>query len=155
MTSQITTTSILHIPLVGLSFYPAAKYLIDFLPTGCELVLIPEPHNPYDEKAVKVLVNIKTSLPASQYEPADVAIAGTGRDIETLLHSDESFMLGHLADSDGKPLAKLQASGMAIVGNREAAELAEACGGWDNVRASLTAMPSGAAQVTLRARSAE
>ena len=40
--------------LVGAFFRPPAKFLLEVLPAGTPLTLVPEPENPYDENAIAV-----------------------------------------------------------------------------------------------------
>ena len=43
-------------PIVGVHFHPPARAILQCLPGGCTLSLIPEPTNEYDPNAVKVVV---------------------------------------------------------------------------------------------------
>lgn len=119
-------TRIIEAPIVGMHFRPPAKQVIHALPAGTALRIVPEPDNPYDEKALRVEVHGRDiSL------DADVglieALEGTGHQIEDLFgpRPDESdweppaFHLGYVADSDGAVIRKIGGAG-----NREIA----ACG---------------------------
>lgn len=44
----------LTVNLVGAFFRPPAKFLLEVLPAGSPLKLVPEPENPYDEHAIAV-----------------------------------------------------------------------------------------------------
>ncbi len=93
----------LLIPLVGMHFRPPAKTVVDHLPAGCPLGLVPEPENPYDPKAIKVLLTV-TDLGEQVLSPSGElanALLGTGWDLEGLL-AEGQIQLGYLADSDGK-----------------------------------------------------
>lgn len=107
------TTPLLS-PLVGAFHRPPAKQVLAALPAGQGLELIPEPENPYDEKALKVCLwmnQVPEELHAGLYE----ALQGTGSDLAELLEAEEPLQLGYVAASGGKPLAK---SGLAA-GNAE------------------------------------
>ncbi len=84
----------MFLPIVGTFFRPAGKAILAELASGAQLDLIPEPDNPYDPNAVKVMVK------ASSLPPADTiglleAVEGYGLDLEVLLSSD--FFLGYIA----------------------------------------------------------
>jgi hypothetical protein len=103
--------------LVGSHFYPPARGLLEVMVAGCPLVLTLEPENLYDPKAIGVYVAPET-LQNEQYCAFDrlaEAIGGfTGGDWE-MLSQMPLIKLGHVADSDGKVLAKRGET----VGNRE------------------------------------
>lgn len=88
--------------LVGMHFRPPAKQLLASLPTGTLLTLEPEPENPYDEKAIKVLLDA-SQIPESQHETLRLTLDGTGHDLESVLEQGK-WQLGYVAASDGKPL---------------------------------------------------
>lgn len=91
--------------LVGMHFNPPAKQLMEALPSGMELHLIPDPDNPYDANALTVRVDV-ASLPAELDDLAREKLEGTGFELDELRASDDFLMLGHVAASGGKPLAK-------------------------------------------------
>lgn len=93
----------LTVPLVGMHFRPPAKQVLAALPSGAELILEPEPENPYDPKAVKVLARTK-AIPTSQHSSLDESLQGTGVYLQDLL-AWEDIWLGYVADSDGKVCA--------------------------------------------------
>ena len=99
--------------LVGMHFRPPAKQILEILPARTQLVLIPEPENPYDEKAIKVMVDLE---PFSDNEELMQVLDGTGVFPEDLL-SEGLFHLGYIADSDGKICQKSKTPG-----NREIAQ---------------------------------
>lgn len=101
--------------LVGMHFRPPAKQVLECLPSGAELVLSPEPENPYDPDALRVLV-WPSAIPAELHSMLDERLQGTGTDIAEFLAMDEPFWLGYVAASGGKPLAK---AGMGAEGNKE------------------------------------
>lgn len=99
--------------LVGAHFRPPAKQILQALPAGVLLRLEPEPENPYDAKAIKVFVR-PSAVPEGQHEALQLALSGTGFDLQELLEFDDWLQLGFVADSDGKVC---KASG--LPGNRE------------------------------------
>jgi hypothetical protein len=88
--------------LVGAHFNPPAKWILAVLPSGTPLELAPEPDNPYDPEAVKVLV-WPARIPSSHYEQLEESLAGTGFTVDGLL-VEGPITLGHLAREGGKPL---------------------------------------------------
>lgn len=86
--------------LVGAHFRPPAKQVLTALPSGSLLRLQPEPENPYDPKAIRVLASFE-SIPESQYSELDDRMIGTGHDLESLRAAGEIF-LGFVPDSAGK-----------------------------------------------------
>lgn len=111
--------------LVGAHFRPPAKQVLECLPSGAGLILLPEPENPYDEFALKVLV-WPGEIPEVMRGDLDAKLQGTGTDLGDLLASEEPLWLGYVAASGGKPLAK---AGMEGTGNREFLQLMAASPG--------------------------
>lgn len=103
--------------LVGSHFRPPAKMILAHLPAGCELILEPEDGNPYDEEAVKVLVEEKL-IPESQYPALDEELPAMGYTLEQVM-SGGTVWLGYLPASGGKPLLKAQQTEPGLVGNHE------------------------------------
>jgi hypothetical protein len=101
--------SILTVPLVGIHFYPPAKQIIANVPAGTKLRLLPEPDNPYDSKAIKVMLT-PADIPDFVHETLNLALDGTGVDIMDLIQGG-TLQLGHVADSEGKICAKLGVPG--------------------------------------------
>lgn len=140
--------------LVGSHFHPPAKTLIEALPTGAPLELLPEPENPYDESAVLVRLgdNFRDWLLDPNLDHAELlqrledSLPNQGMTLEQVL-STLPLNLGHLGASGGKPLAKSQAeAGMpTLSGNLEfhSADVFET----EGVRCTLAFAPSGAALV--------
>lgn len=124
---------IIRTPLVGTHFHPPADLLLKHLPAGTPLTLDPDPTNPYDENAVRVLVS-----PTALVEPIDPELTDElpnyGTDIDEVLALDSIF-LGHIGATGGKPLAKLQARYPELRGN---VEVLAALAGSPEVSASLT-----------------
>jgi|SRR6267154_1348617 len=95
--------------LVGAHFRPPAKFLLAALPSGTKLLLVPEPENPYDASAVKVLLPHSPELD-ERAEQIEAGLQGTGF---SYLDLDELWpiQLGYLAAAGNKQLAKQQAEG--------------------------------------------
>lgn len=109
-------------PLVGSFNKPPAQTVLKHLPSGAGLILVPEPENPYDPAAIKVMVEPST-LPESQWSQLEVELPLQGATLEQLMSSGPVF-LGYIAASGGKPLSKAREAnpGQQLVGNREVAE---------------------------------
>ena len=90
------------IPLVGAFFRPPAKQLLSVLPAGAQLQLLSDPDNPWDPKAIMVLVDPRSEIPEESTAQLDLALSGTGWIAEEILASAEPQHLGYLMDSDGK-----------------------------------------------------
>ena len=130
----------LTLPLVGAHFRPPAKQVLAALPAGAELILEPEPDNPYDSKAVRVLVVPGEVIPLAGFEAFAASLEGTGFDAHEVMAAWDGLHVGYLPDSDGKVCRQA-----GCPGNREAAE---ACAGdWGRVRASLGFSSEGKPQV--------
>lgn len=101
--------------LVGAHFHVPAKVLLEHLPTGTPLLLVPEPDNPYDESGLAVGVWLSPGeIPSSQHEALRETLPRSGFDLDELLASGEPLQLGHVAKTGGKPL-----SGTDYVGTEE------------------------------------
>lgn len=136
----------LTVPLVGMHFRPPAKQVLAVLPQGCELRLRPEPENPYDQKAIQVLVDPRL-IPESQHEALAAAMQGTGSTIEDLM-MQELMHLGYIADSDGAVCRKTGRQGNGQVHQafdlRYGSEFISAAFQWAEVKAKLGFYPDGA-----------
>ena len=106
-------TTRLSVPLVGMHFNPPAKQVLGVLASGCQLLLVPEPENPYDEKAIKVYL-VPGQIGPEWHEELAQLLLGTGSDLTDVL-GDAPLMLGHIGDSDGKICKAINSPG-----NREA-----------------------------------
>lgn len=91
--------------IVGSHFKPPAKLLLENLPRGTPLSLEPDPENPYDPNAIRVLVGSK-DIPESRYETLEGALGAVGVDGMGEILGEASWFLGHVAASEGKPLLK-------------------------------------------------
>jgi hypothetical protein len=106
--------------LVGNNFRLAGSTILPILPQGQELILDPEPENPYDPLAVRVLVD----MTGSPYSSAEVG---------PVIH------LGYLPRSG----TKTDTTGF---GNKQALRIIQ---GGPNWKASLTFSPQGEALVRI------
>lgn len=113
-------------PLVGAFHRPPAKTVLEVLPIGTALLLVPEPENPYDVGAIRVMVDLAALCAEDDLfglrlgEALDVAGADATEVIEA-----SPLQLGYCAATGGKPLAKLTAlwgqTGLVPVGNADVA----------------------------------
>ncbi len=110
------------VPIVGMHFRPPAKLVLAGLPAGAHLRLEPEPSNPYDENAIKVLCDPNDMVEGYLAEITD-QLEDYGRTPEELLketdlhlgyvartetHKCQGILGGVLAFAgDGKPLCEL------------------------------------------------
>lgn len=102
--------------LVGSHFVPPAKLLLQALPSEARVELRPEPDNPYDPLAIKVFVD-PSEINADALRLLEEPLAASGFSIDEVVNSPEVICLGHVAATDGKPLAKASAaSGLKLVG---------------------------------------
>ena len=109
--------------LVGDHFRPPAKLLLAHLPSGCELGLEPEDSNPYDEEAVRVMLDPRL-IPDSQYPALEDETSGLptmGFTLEQVM-STGPMQLGYIPKTGGKPLLTAQAGDPGLVGNHEVRE---------------------------------
>lgn len=90
--------------LVGAHFRPPAKLILASLPSGAELILEPEPDNPYDEAAVKVLCR-PSAIPEGQFLGLDEGLPASGFSLDEVLRQ-ESVWLGYLGASKNKDVVK-------------------------------------------------
>lgn len=117
-------------PIVGMYFRPPAQAIIDVLPSGCALILEPEPTNEYDPNALRILVETK-NIPEGKHEMLDERALSFGFALEDIL-AEKRWHLGYLPKtiaakicgsipgavpgtlsfngSDGKPLFTLRTS---------------------------------------------
>lgn len=128
--------------IVGMHFRPPAKALLANLPSGAELALVPERDNPYDELAIKVMVQ-PSEVPESRREQCDLDCSGQGYDFWELLAAGEALQLGYVIASSNK-VAKSEG----LPGN---AEVWQAKGeGWGGGPAKLGFDPQGRPQVIIQ-----
>jgi hypothetical protein len=72
------------VPLVGMHFRPPAKAILQVLPSGCPLQVVPEPDNPYDANALAVMVATGDIPPLAHEDLAGIA-APFGFDLPSIL----------------------------------------------------------------------
>lgn len=100
--------------LVGGHFRPPAKQVLSILSSGVELDLEPEPENPYDAGAIRVMLR-PALIPESQESALDEALQGTGCDAQDMLHGPP-LHLGYVAKTGGKPLVGTDFQGNVEIG---------------------------------------
>ena len=87
--------------LVGAFFRPPAKFLLEVLPAGSELLLVPEPENPYDENAIAVYGNAAGASHAEASESLPRSLRAAATDFRMTWKSGEweetSRHLGYVA----------------------------------------------------------
>lgn len=135
-------------PIVGAHFRPPAKLLLTILPINSPLHLDPDPDNPYDPNAVKVLIfpadpAIATSLSLLSSEERKQELLGMGVSLEDLL-TLPSIQLGFLPSSSNQKTRTI--NGTLYAGN---AEVLNAIAGSPLHSAFLTFAPNGAALVKI------
>jgi hypothetical protein len=86
--------------LVGMHFRPPAKAVLEHLPAGAHFELIPEPENPYDEFAIKVLVSPE-EVPESEHEALADDMVSYGCDITEFFEGGQ-FHLGYIGSKPTK-----------------------------------------------------
>lgn len=96
----------LLIPLVGMGHHPPAKAILQCLPQGAELQLVPEPTNPYDSGAVQVHVAPST-IPVEADQELSLHLAGYGTTVEEF-RAAPSWFLGFLAQKMPKAFAEAE-----------------------------------------------
>lgn len=141
------------VPLVGSHFHPPAATLLAHLPSGFALALRAEPDNPYDPNAVQVVLRPSDLASDSRVnmERLDAELPNQGMTLEQLMSAGdaEGVVLGHLAASGGRPLAKLREAEQMpqLVGN---GEVLAAFGDLSDAGAELRFAPSGASLIAIR-----
>ena len=131
-------------PVVGSFFRPPAKTILSLLDAGHELVLDPEPDNPYDPLAIKVGVKLNSIMvPESDVERIRDELMRYGATWEDLqkdefgeLLEDPILHLGYVPRS-GARTAKID--GEPSYGNREIGQVI----GQPDWKATLTFSPVG------------
>ena len=114
----MTEVNKLYAAMVGMHFRPPAKQLVVLLSSGTDLVLVPEPENPYDRKAIKVMLPLDVFEDFAKSKGVEVVNAffeGTGYTVEDLLEAGD-IHLGYVEDSAGKGFAKRLANEFPLVG---------------------------------------
>ena len=104
MSMSMSMSRMVKTLLVGDFQYPPAKLLLQNIPGGTELLLEPEPDNPYDVNAIKVRVRTD-DIPATRDSELEMLLPGAGLTLSEL-RMEPQWMLGYVAANGGKPLAK-------------------------------------------------
>lgn len=91
----------LSIPLVGMHFRPPANQVLAALPIGTPVQLIPEPDNPVDKNAVRVVADL-ADFPPGRMLMLEAMLMGSGYSAPDLI-AQGPFMVGYLAATGGKP----------------------------------------------------
>jgi len=81
-------------PIVGAYYHPPAKAILEFLPVGHPLILLPEPTNEVDPNAIAVWIK-SSSLPDPGSEEWESALAGFGLTWDEL-RSKPYYHLGYI-----------------------------------------------------------
>jgi len=110
--------------LVGSYFAKPAPTVLKVLASGTEVELVPDPDNPYDAKAVKVVLRNGEMVDWAALLEFEDELAGSGhepREIKELFLGGEAkgLLLGHVGSSGGKPVAMARKKGFEIVGTEE------------------------------------
>src|SRR5882724_13190546 len=83
-------------------FRPPAVPILNCLPAGAVLSLIPEPSNPYDDHAVQVWVNAD-QIPEGQHEELNMQAQGFGSTLAEILAQGD-WMLGFVSKNENQTL---------------------------------------------------
>lgn len=102
-----------RLPLVGGRFRPPAIAIINSLPVGCPVWLLPEPLNPYDQNAIAVML-FSSDIPKTSYPLLEDLAPGYGHSLEEILATTE-WHLGYIAKDHAKDL-KLDARKVGFFG---------------------------------------
>lgn len=81
-------------PLVGMHHRAPAKAILQCLPADTKLILEPEPENPFDPNAIKVLV-APAAVPQTQHTMLETLLLGYGYSMEHFLE-ERSWHLGYI-----------------------------------------------------------
>lgn len=93
------------LPLVGAHFRPPAKGLLQALPAGHPLELVPEPSNPHDPNAVMVRL-VTASIPEDQQENIGTCVVGYGHDWD-MIAQETHWHLGYVPRTEAPWLQPL------------------------------------------------
>jgi len=138
-------------PIVGAFYRPPAKIILGLLSAGHELVLDPEPDNPYDSDAIKVGVKLNSiMIPESDVDRIRDELMRYGCTWEDLqkddfgeLIEDPILHLGYIPRSGAKT-AKID--GEPSLGNKEIGSIITQ----PDWKATLTFSPAGQVLVQIR-----
>jgi hypothetical protein len=91
----------MRVNIVGAKFHPPAAGVLGALPSGWPLVLVADRGNEYDEKAIRVLVDLR-DFPLAGRETLQSAVEGFGWQADELCGQEDPCWLGFLAKSGAK-----------------------------------------------------
>lgn len=88
--------------LVGMHFRPPAKAILQCLPKGAALRIVPEPHNQYDANALAVWVDAE-AVPASEHDTLNTLAIPFGYSADDIIAQGE-WQLGYIARQEAEIL---------------------------------------------------
>lgn len=95
MTTQLAT-------LRGMHFHPPAKAILQCLPKGAALRVVPEPHNEYDANALAIWVDSAT-IPQSEFDTLNTLAIPFGYSASDIIDAGE-WLLGYIAREEAEHL---------------------------------------------------
>lgn len=109
MSDTITRTAIRPMPIVGAAYRPPAPAILASLPAGANLLLRPEPGNPFDPNAVMVCISTLMLREQADSETLRERLAGFGQDILDVIGEslDYEWHLGYIAKTFAAYLAPM------------------------------------------------
>lgn len=102
------------VPLVGAHFRPPAKAILQVLPAGTPLRLIPEPDNPHDGNALAVHV-ATADIPESVREELAGLATPYGFGLPAILTA-ESWHLGYVKATEASWLTPMAVEAISVAG---------------------------------------
>ncbi len=125
----------LFAPIVWAFARQGGKVVLAHLGVGTELVLVPEPENPYDPDAIRIEVDLCLAwcdAPGALLGSLDEALADCGLERAELVAQEGRHHLGYIPRTGGKPLEKARAAegalGYELSGNAEFQHVLQARG---------------------------
>ena len=97
-------------PIVGAYYRPPAATILHYIPLGTILHLDPEPDNPYDPNAIKVILAELPSVFIDANEDLDNELLSSGWGLERLAELSE-LHLGYIPRTHNTQLLDLLSSG--------------------------------------------
>lgn len=88
--------------LVGMHFRPPAKAILQCLPKGAALRIVPEPHNEYDANALAVWVDA-SAIPYSEHDTLNSLAIPFGYSADDIIALGE-WQLGYIARQEAEVL---------------------------------------------------
>jgi len=87
-------------PIVGIQFRREGRAILEALPAGAQLELLPEPSNQYDPDAIAVYAP-STSIPPESHDALREALLGYGLELEAVL-ATERHHVGYIPSPNGR-----------------------------------------------------